>query len=427
MAELESRERWSRAEVEAYQLERVNVLWARATRTVPFYHDLSRQLGLPERFRGLDEYCSLVPPLTKEIVQNQPRRFLSSEAGPGGWRRTGGSTGQPLSVFESRNAPNVMCYRYRHLAMWNIDIFDRAAMLWNQGNKFLPGLAGRMARLTLPVEDYLRNRIRLSAYQLGPSDLPRHLERLERFGPRHIYGFSRALLLLAREARRRGFACPPLSLATLSGEPAPPFLVKEVESGLKVSAVVEYGATECGVIAFEGPDRRLRVREDAVLVETFPRPDGRFGIIITPLDNADFPLLRYSIDDLSDQAIERPDVGFAVLTNVLGRNNDLVRTRSGRYLHAGRFEGVLKRYDAIRRFRIYQDRAGDLAVSLELSGPANSVDCRGLEDQIRELVEGYRVQVEIVDVIPQTPAGKHRLVISEVDPCREPSSATASP
>jgi phosphoenolpyruvate mutase len=216
----------------------------------------------------------------------------------------------------------------------------------------------------------------------------------------------------------------------LTGEPAFAHLVDRVERAFGVPAVVEYGSVECGFLAGEGRDRQLHVREDLALLETLPRDDGRYDIVVTILNNPSFPLIRYAIADISDAPLEYPAQGFAVLKNVAGRNNDLIVSRSGRFLHSARFDALFK-YDTevIRRFRVRQHADGSLAVALELNDPGAALDTTGLERKIRDLVEGYPVKVEVADTLPQTPAGKHRLVLSDLDAansvvgvCQDPSS-----
>jgi hypothetical protein len=57
----------------------------------------------------------------------------------------------------------VLRAKYRFQAMWGVDVFDRTAFLWGHSASLKPGLAGRVARAQQPVEDRLRNRLRLSA------------------------------------------------------------------------------------------------------------------------------------------------------------------------------------------------------------------------------------------------------------------------
>lgn len=412
------RETWPRSAIEAFQLDRLNAVWQHAAVHVPYYRGLRTNADLPLRFSSLSEFRSSVPVLSKSEIRTTPQRFFSEQPRRGGWKRTGGSTGTPMSIYWASEAHyEMLCTRYRFYAMWGIDIFDRSAFLWGHSASFAPGLAGLMARFQQPLEDRLRNRIRLSAYHLGQQDLDHYLQKIMRFRPVSFYGYSRALYLLACKAAENGFRCDSLKLFVLTGEPAFPYIVEKIERTFGVPAAVEYGATECVRIAEEWPDRTLRVREDVVFVETLPREDGRYEIVLSVLNNPSFPLLRYALDDMTDAALNCPDQGFSIFKNVVGRNNDFIVTRSGGLLHSSRFDALFKYFSkAIQGFQIQQDAKGALAVLLEMnprSAPAD-IDVPGLQRKIHELVEGYPVTLKVVESIPQTLAGKHRIVMSDL-------------
>jgi phosphoenolpyruvate mutase len=414
---LAERERWSRGQIEAFQLDRLNALWQHAIAHVPYYRQLAAAAHLPARFDSLEAYQASMPILPRATIQANPRAFLSERAAPGRWVCTGGSTGTPLNAYWGRSAHLEMLQaRYRLHDAWGVDVFDRTAFLWGHSASFQRGLAGTMAWLRQPVEDWLRNRIRLSAYHLGRDDLRDYLRRIAAFRPAAMYGYSRAVYMLACEAEASHFHCDSLKLITLTGEPAHDHLSETIERAFKVPAVAEYGSVECGFLAGEGVDRSLRVREDLVLMETLPRDDGRHDIVVSVLNNPSFPLFRYAIADVTDARLKLPEQGFAVLHDIAGRDNDLILTRSGRPLHSARFDALFKYgTDVIRQFRVRQHADGTLTVALELNDSSASLDLSILERKIRNLVEGYPVKVETVPTLPPTLAGKHRLVLSDLD------------
>ena len=190
-------------------------------------------------------------------------------------------------------------------------------------------------------------------------------------------------------------------------------MISEVEQSFGVPAIVQYGAVECGLIAGEWPDRTLRVREDLALVETLPRDDGRFDIVLTVLANPSFPLIRYSIGDITDAPLEIPARGPATLGNIAGRDGDLVISRSGRRIHVIRFDAIFEHNEAIRRFRVHQGADGALSTLVEVNSSSASLDTASLEQKLTDLVEGYPVKLEVVDALPQTASRKHRYVISD--------------
>lgn len=412
---LAQREGWTRGQIEDAQLERLNAVWEHAVHHVGYYRLLAAERGLPERFTSLDEFKSLVPVLSKSAVRQDPRRFLSDIAEHGSWQHTGGSTGSPMRVFWSKEAHlEMLRARYRMASMWGIDILDRQVFLWGHGGSFAPGLAGLVDRCRRPLEDWLRSRLRLSAYRMGKQDLMDYVKKIKKFQPAAIYGYSTAMYLLAQEAAAMGFECDSLKLAIMSGEPAYPHFVEEAQRAFAVPAVAEYGATECEFIAGHWPDGTLRVREDIALVETLRRNDGLFDIVVTVLCNPSFPLIRYAIEDVSETPLESPEKGFAILGNIGGRSNDLVVSRTGRFVHSLGIKHVFEHLSGVRRFQAHQQADGHLAVSLETTEDGGSFDPRDAERQLRELLEGYPATVTTVDRIPSTLAGKHRWVISEL-------------
>ena len=90
------------------------------------------------------------------------------------------------------------CSAQSALRLW---MFARLRTLVTASLRTLaPGLAGLVARWRRPLEDRLRNRLRLSAYRMGREDLLLYLRKIQAFRPASIYGYSTALYLLAREA-----------------------------------------------------------------------------------------------------------------------------------------------------------------------------------------------------------------------------------
>ena len=287
--------------------------------------------------------------------------------------------------------------KYRRDAMWGLDLFDPQVFLGGQSNSFAPGLAGYVARMRQPIADTLRKRLRLSAYRLRAQDLARYLERIAAFGAASLYGNSTALYLLAQQAELLGLRC---ELSILTGEPALAPLRQTVERAFNAPAVVEYGATECSVIATQWTDGTLRVREDLTLLETSPSPDGRFDIAITVLNNPAFPLIRYAIEDVTSAPVESPAIGFAIVKDVEGRRNDLLVSRIGRFVHSMAVKHVFENCPGVRRFRAHQNPSGALFILVEPASPHARLDTSQTERQLRDLLEGYPITLQMVASIP---------------------------
>jgi phenylacetate-CoA ligase len=417
---LEERERWTRPQIQALQLERLNAVWQVARTRVPHYRALTERLRLPERFATLTDYTALVPLLDRDTIRNDPHRMLAARPGPGHWSFTSGSTGLPVRVFWGREAiPQMLRTKYRFLASWGIDILDRSAFLWGRAGA-LGGLSGFISRLRQMAEDWLRGRLRLPAFHLGVDDLRRHLTRMASFRPAMLYAYSTAAMLLAREAAAIGYRCPSLRLAVLTSEPVTPAARQAVEQGLGVPVAAEYGSVECGFVAGEQPDGTLRVREDRVILETLPGPGGMSRLVVTILDNPSFPLLRYQIGDLTAAPLHVPERGFAVLGGVVGRSNDLLVGGAGRLIHPFLLDDLFEAMPGVRRWQAHQRSCGGLVVTLERDTSGATFDVAGIERRVSELLEGRPVEVRVTDTLTSA-NGKHRWVVSDLTKAQLPA------
>jgi phenylacetate-CoA ligase len=421
MPEWAARESWSRGEIEDYQLERLNEIWRHARQYVPYYRQLCG--SLPERFADLAEFKQTVPILAKSQVVENGAAFLSEIAPRGKWHRTSGSTGTPLRAFRSHEDHHEMLRaRYRFQSTWGHGVFDRMVWIWGMDGGNASGMAGGLARARHRFHDGLRGRLRLPASRLGREDLRSYLRRMLDFQPSAIYGYSRAVYLLALEAIATGFRCEGIRVVILTGEAAPPRIVATVSQAFKAPAIIEYGSVECGFVAGESPDRTLRVREDILIAETLPRRNGLFDIVLTVLTNRSFPLIRYQIGDLTSAPLEVPQRGFAILKDVAGRRDDLLISKLGRCVHAASLDEFfeLESTIGVRCYRVHQSCDGSVQAMVQLKQPYGRMDISAVERGIARLVDGFSVEVRVVDVIPPAASGKHRLVTSDLRPEHNP-------
>jgi phenylacetate-CoA ligase len=427
---LKDRETWSRVQIDAWQLDRLNKLWADAIVDVPYYVDLKRQHSLPAQFQSITEFCNTVPLLPKSVLRDRSSELLSKCALPGMWKYSSGTTGRPAGAYWAYSSHRESLQaKYRFYADWGVDVFDRTVFLWGPGTSPMKNWRAAWSRFRQPYLDRLRNRLRVSACDLSKPRLREYLKRMQDFAPTMLYGYSRALYLMAMEAEAMGdggdggggLRFPSLKVIVASSEPAWPHMIEKIEKVFGAPVAREYGALECGIIATDSSiDRTLRVREDQQLVETLPSDEGQYDIIVTVLTNPSFPLIRFAIGDRTDRPLERRDVGFSILSSVAGRNNDFLRTRSGNYVHWVHIEiGVAQTVQRwVRRFSIHQRADGSVHIEVELDDPSRAVEAaealRAFGQFFEERLEGYPVTVRVVESVAQTAAGKHRIVRSDL-------------
>jgi len=205
--------------------------------------------------------------------------------------------------------------------------------------------------------------------------------------------FLRIILEKADEMR---IALPALRKALVSGEAFPPslrdFLLARGVAGFQV-----YATADVGAIAYETSAREGLVVDEGVLVEIVrpgtgdPAAPGEVGeVVVTTLDNADYPLIRFGTGDLS---------AFLAGTSPCGRTNARIKGWMGRadqttkvkgmFVHPSQVAAIVARHPEIRRARLVVDNelgADRMTLVVEVADNRSS-NAEAIAGSIREVTK----------------------------------------
>lgn len=423
MRKIEEWRSLSREEIQARQLARINAIWSRARVSSPYYIRLAVGVALPESFASLGEFSRLMPILERETLRHRAKELVGEQVEAGFWVQTGGSTGIPTPVYKDREGHGWnLATQYFHRQRLGVDIFSPMAMLWGHSVSFAPGLKGLLKRMARPLQDKLRNRLRLSVYDLSPGTLVKYVAHLQGFRPVLLYGYASALYLLAEAVEQTRGQWPELKAVVSSSEVLPDVLRDQIGRVFGVPPCEEYGAIECGIMATSLPGKKLEIEEHNVFFETVPNASGSYDILVTALWSQSMPLFRYRIGDCCETPPVALPSGYRTLGRVIGRRNDNLVGGDGRIVHSEAVSHVLKYYDqCIGRFTAIQAVDGSVTVQVEaVAGRETPV--ADLKQRFSELLR-RPVEIAVFDRLPpSTVAGKHRWVISQFkDNTRSPS------
>ena len=136
-----------------------------------------------------------------------------------------------------------------------------------------------------------------------------------------------------------------------------------IEYGLGIKVINEYGASELGILAFSDREDRLSLSKEELYFEIV-NDDGQklpFGeegkIIVTSLFNKAIPMIRYEIGDIG--IIEKKGCNLYLKT-LSGRTNDMAILPSGRVAAGLTFyyiaKSILEKSNMIKEFIIKQTK-----------------------------------------------------------------------
>jgi phenylacetate-CoA ligase len=413
---LERSQYWPRERLVELQSEKLQRLVAHAGRAVPFYRD---RLGSgATSLRGLDDLARL-PFLTKANLQ-AASRTSASEVGHGRLieKTTGGSTGQPVTLWKTGEAWLwELAATWRGYAWAGIDIGDPQARFW--GVPFSPS-GRRSARLT----DWICHRKRLSAFAFDDASLRRYVTELKRFRPKYFYGYVSMLEAFADFVESEFPTWDPeLACIVTTSEVLTPAIRSRLGSVFKTRVFNEYGSGELGTVAHECPDGGFHLSEENLIVELLDGDrhcaPGEVGeLVITEINNLAMPLIRYRTGDFATLASGECACGRTLrrLESVHGRAYDMIVNSAGRRFHGEFmmyvFEEIKRGGVGIKQFQVVQEAIDRFRVRVVKETGYGPDTERLVRRRIHEHVDpAAEVVFEEVDGIERSRSGKMRLIV----------------
>jgi phenylacetate-CoA ligase len=277
--------------------------------------------------------------------------------------------------------------------------------------------------LSLRLKDALLRCHYFSASHLKDVELDRTLERLERYGIRHLWGFPGSIYLLARRALRAGWNTVLDSVVTW-GDNLYPGYRHTVEAAFGCRILDTYGCSEGMQIAAQCERRDLyHIHMLDVIVEFLdaegkPAPPEKPGsIVVTRLHPGPMPFVRYRIGDVGIRGVCQCDChrGFETMKRIEGRDTDYIVTPDGNRLIVHFFTGILEHFPEIESFQVIQSEPASITLRVVPADDFNSTVAERIIAALRQRGAGdLDIRLDTVQSVPLTAGGKRRFIVNQV-------------
>jgi len=397
-----------------FQTRALNRVVEQALRVSPYYRRIYESIGLdPGDIKTLDDFQHL-PVIQKEELRAHNWEFMA--LGKDQWAEmfsTSGSTGAPV-YFPYAESDLQRLERQCAYMAWVAGLQSRdviqicvplGASMWIAGLCFWMGFR-RLGACTL---------------RYGSGNTRGQVENLSNLGATAIYAVSSYALklgLAARDARIGDRIPMELILAVNENISHRDFSRNELgrrlqEAWPKARIAATYGNTELGWCGAECEHQRgYHYPVETIFMEVLdpvslrPVPSGREGtLVVTHLDAAAMPLIRYNIGDLTtlhDQVCacgrNAPRFGY-----VTGRFDEMVKVKGGVNVYPGAVQASVMSVEAVEDFffEAFTD-SKDLQVKLRICvAGRGGADAGKLAVAVRRrLREDLKVDsnIEVVDI-----------------------------
>lgn len=338
---------------------------------MPFYQRRFRELGINWQDIKSESDFAKLPILEKSDVRQFQSEFISDTANRKKLRpsTTGGTTGEPLTVFSDPNVP-LSIMTWRMLNMWGVDVSDNSGYLYRAVPR---GLRKRLSNIAL----YPTRRAYLAAAEMNRGQMEQFYLNLQRIKPKYLVGYVGALDAFADFLQQTNRAIPSLKVVWTTAAPLPDLKRKYLREVYGCPVYTQYGCVETFMIAAESPEMNgLYIYSDIRHVEIVNEgqvvPDGTLGdVLVTDLTNFAFPLLRYRLGDQSRMLPRDPTakLPFPRMDYVRGRISDNIQLPDGTAIAGEFWTTIFDDYpNAIKSFQILQKRDFSVEVAFDPKG-----------------------------------------------------------
>jgi phenylacetate-CoA ligase len=417
MRRLEKEQWLSADELAARRRTRLRQVLAQAART-DYYGTVLRNAGFqdPQTFEERD--LARLPLLDRQVIARHGHdAFLT--VGRTGLVTvcTSGSTGTPGRFMRSK-----------------LEEADYSARWWRVYQAY--GCGARDPQVNVSIVDkpdragpisLLRRVGMLPRVDRVSSDAPpaEALERVLALNPPILTGYAGAIEALADHVLATGARIQPPRAVFCTAMEVTDRCLEMAERAFRAPAVDVFVTNEFGVIAWSCPQRRdlLHVNDDSFVIEVLapdgtPAPVGQVGeLVITSLGLTSMPLIRYRMGDMAAR-IEGScgcGRGLGLLTRVQGRTAHAIRRPNGALITTPFVTGLFGRVDAhewVRRFQVREEPGRHLRFLLDVRRPPSPDQHRALKNSVETGVgQDFEIELEFVDEIPYTPAGKLQYLV----------------
>jgi len=409
LKQLRKIQHYSQKELEILQKNKLMEILTHATKYIDFYKEQS--LNSDDPYVELKKF----PIMYKDTIKNNLSSLvLNNDYSQLIEQKSSGSSGIQSSVFMSKHE---LSRTQSIQTLW----WEWAG--YRYGNKILQTGMTLNRGFIKKIKDILLSTTYVSAFQLDEKTILKILQELEKKPKEHMGGYASSIYLFAKIAKDNNLKDIHFDSIFSWGDKMFPHYRKLIEEQFHTKVFDTYGSTEGLMIASQCNKGSYHIMSPHIYLEILDEEgndvkDGEIGyVVVTRLDAFHMPLIRYYLGDLAVKADKNEmcscGMKLPLLKKVIGRDTDIVKTSSGKYMIVHFFTAIFEYIPEIKQFQIVQKHLNGIDILYIPAKNFNEKILNTIKKQILEyLNEIFEINFIEVHKIEATASGKPQIIKS---------------
>lgn len=409
----------SEIDIKKYQEAAIIKILKYACKNVQYYGDYCKSNMIDIEDIGSIDDLKRFPIITKEIVKNNPKKFITNLNSQGKFIKypTGGSSGSPLIVYITKKEIqyNFALYEARVKMEYGVRTGDKVATFL--GRRICPNAKGP------PYWRYniAYNQELYSIYHMNEKTMKYYASELRRQKPDLIIGYVIPIYLLAKYLVKYNQKMSVRAVFT-SSEALLDNQREIIEEAFSAKVCNSYSQAECVTFITQCRNGQLHIVPEYGYCEfeNLPGTDY-YEVIGTTLFNYSMPLIRYRTGDYVK--IEWGETcackwrSYPIIKEVSGRSTSFIKTKSGNIVSEAPLSLIFKNFESIKEVQIVQEDIDRIVVMYEreIGKECSSKMLRQIHYDLTKIL-GNEMQIDIKEVerVERSSNGKYQFIKSRL-------------
>ena len=322
-----------------------------------------------------------------------------------------GSTGEPLQYYLSKKAYSMNIASNLRGWYW---------MGYSLGDKFVKISHNARVSKEKKMQDFLLSNKYIDFKNIDNQSLQKVIKEINNFKPNYIRCYPDPLLFIAELLENHDIKLRPRAIAT-TGNTLHSSTRNKIENAFDCKIFDAYSC-EGGASFFECETHSCyhAAMEYAIseFVDVTKVENGKYQgrMITTSLWNYALPFIRYDSQDILEWDDNKCECGRELLrvNRIIGRDSDILITPKGKKMIVHKFTIFFSKVEAVEQFQIVQDRLDHMIFKLIVNSKySKSTEADILFFWNDAIGDGVSIEIEYVDQIKSTSAGKRRFLIRD--------------